>query len=216
MENKKTLYRITLIAVSVLFAFNANAQKDKKFIRKGNKNFDNENFQESEILYRKAIDEKFNNVDAQFNLGDALYRQDKFEEAVGQFQNVIEQEDDKMRKAAMYHNLGNSLLSMQKVEESIGAFKNALRNNPRDIETKYNLAFAQNLLEKQKNQKNQQNQQNKDQQDQKDNQDKQDQKDKKDKNKDKKDQDQQDKDQQDKNDQQKKKDQKKAKSKKKE
>ena len=70
----------------------------------------------------------------------------------------------------------------RKLKKTIEAYKESLRNNPKDDETRYNLALAQKLL---KDQQQQQQNQNQDQQ-------KQDQQqDKKDQNKDQQDQQQQ-------------------------
>ena len=86
--------------------------------------------------------------------------------------------DKPNEKAMLYHNLGNSLLVQKKFDPSIEAYKKALRINPNDLDTKYNLAYAIKMKEQdQKQQQQQQNQQNQNQnqnknQDQKENQDK--------------------------------------------
>ena len=152
-------------------------QKDKKYIREGNREFANEDFDKSELSYRKALEITKSPHKASFNVGDALYKQEKYDDAAKQFQQLTDSEIDKNGKSSMYHNLGNSLLQSSKLEESIEAYKDALRNNPDDLETKYNLAFAQDKL-KQEQQQQQQDKDNKDQdqnkdQENKDNKDKQ-------------------------------------------
>jgi len=159
-----------------------NAQADKKFIRQGNKEYEKSKYPESEISYRKAIDKNKQSPEAVFNIGDALYKQNKFEEAGKQFVENTNQNYDKNKKSAGLYNLGNSLLKANKLPESIDAYKNSLKLHPDNPEAKYNLSYAQDLL------KQQQEQQNKQQQD----------KDKKDQNKDKNKQDQK-KDQKDQN-----------------
>ncbi|MCX7986304.1 MAG: tetratricopeptide repeat protein [Bacteroidales bacterium] len=138
-------------------------QPEKKYVRKGNSAYEKKNYNEAEILYRKALEKHDNFSVAQYNLGNALYRQSKFEEAVAAYQKAIGSgglSKNDLPKA--YHNLGNSLLQTKKIAESIEAYKQALRLNPRDLETKYNLALAQKLLKNppQQNQQNQPNQQN--------------------------------------------------------
>ena len=99
-----------------------------------------------------------------FNLADAVYKQNRFDEAAGKFSELAEQMTNPVEKARAYHNLGNSQLMNQKIDESIESYKKALRQNPTDLETKYNLAYAQLLKNQQQQQQNQQNQdQNKDQ-----------------------------------------------------
>ncbi|MFP4025584.1 MAG: tetratricopeptide repeat protein [Thiohalospira sp.] len=182
--------RFLLLILLSLLALNTFAQQERKFIRKGNKEFEKGSFDEAEILYRKAIDKKDDSYSATFNIGDALYKQEKYDDAINQFSDLTNQELTKEDRAKIYHNLGNSLLKNQKIKESIEAYKHALRNNPSDMETKYNLAYAQKLLEQQQNQDQNQDQ-NKDQDDDQQN----------------KDKNQQDKNQQDKNDNQDQKDQ---------
>lgn len=171
------------------------AQADNKFIRQGNREYEKEKYSESEISYRRAIDKNKSSSDAVFNSGDALYRQKKFEDAGKQFIESHRMNEDKDKKSASMYNLGNSLLMADKLKESIEAYKNSLKLNPGNMEAKYNLAYAQDLLKKQEQQQQQQ-QQNKDNQDQNKDQQKQE-----DKNKDQ-DQQQQDKPKQDENQQQ--------------
>lgn len=131
------------------------AQADRKFIRQGNRQYEKENFAESEILYRRAADKNLNSADALFNAGDALYRQKKYEDAGRQFSENHKLYEDRGRKSASFYNMGNSLLMANKVKESIEAYKNSLRLNPSNLEAKYNLAYAQDLLEQQEQQQQQ-------------------------------------------------------------
>ncbi|MCD6347856.1 MAG: tetratricopeptide repeat protein [Bacteroidales bacterium] len=179
---------LLIILLSTLWLGDIWAQQYKGDIREGNRNFKSEKFDDSEVSYRKALENQNNSLQATFNLGDALYRQKKFEEAGKEFSSASLKNTSKEVQAQAYHNLGNSLLQAGKLDECIDAYKNALRRNPQDMETKYNLAYAQNLKKKQEEQKKQNKDQNKDQ--------------KKDKNKDQQKQDQQKQDQQ-KQDQQK-------------
>jgi tetratricopeptide (TPR) repeat protein len=142
-------------------------------------------FANAETEYRKALNKKPNDVKWNFNLADAIYKQGRFDEAAGKFGELADKMEIPVEKARVYHNMGNSQLMNSKVDESIESYKKALRQNPTDMETKYNLAYAQ-LLKKMQEQQQQNQDQNKDQ-------------DKQDQNKDNQDQnkDQQNKDQQD-------------------
>lgn len=142
------------IYILVLVAVTAFAQQERKFIRKGNKLYEKENYQESEIQYRKAIDKDKNSYSALFNIGDALYKQQKYEDATKQFNDLSGKQLNKEEKAKLYHNIGNSMLQNQKLKESIEAYKEALRNNPNDMDTKYNLAYAQKMMQQQVDQNN--------------------------------------------------------------
>jgi len=187
----------TLLCLLLIFSASLNAQTDKKYIRKGNREYEKNKFSDSEISYRKAIDKNKQSPDAVFNVGDALYKQNKFEEAGKQFIENANQNDNKLKKSAGLFNLGNSMLKANKLQESIDAYKNSLKLRPDNKEAKYNLSYAQDLLKQQQQQ--QQQQQDKDKQDQNKDKNKKDQKkdqkDQKDKNNDqqndqKKDQDQ--------------------------
>ena len=101
-------------------------------------------------LEKKPDDQKWN-----FNLGDALYKQMKFGESAEKFKDIADRTADKVEKSRALHNMGNSLLMNNKLDESINAYKEALRNNPRDLDTKYNLLYAMNKKKQQDQKKNQ-------------------------------------------------------------
>jgi tetratricopeptide (TPR) repeat protein len=151
---------------------------EKTQTRSGNKEYARENYSEAETSYKKALDKKNNMPEATFNLGDAVYAQKRYEDAQKQFQLSAQTNADPSVKAKAYHNLGNSFLELKKWEDAIKAYKSALKLNPANQDTKYNLAYANTMLQKNQggggqNQKNedqkqdqknqQQNQDNKDQ-----------------------------------------------------
>lgn len=207
MVRMKIKISLFIIALLSLACFEANAQKERKFIRKGNGLFEKKNFENSEVEYRKALDKDVTSFEAAFNLGDALYKQKKYDEALEQFQSLASKETDPQRLGLLHHNIGNTLLVNKKIDESIEAYKQSLRYFPDSKETKYNLEYARKMKEKEEQKKKQ----NKDQQNQdnKDNKDKNKDQDKKDQDKkDQKSKDDQKKKDQDKKDQDKKKDQK--------
>ena len=193
-KNKSILKSITL-CVFMTISIALDAQTDKKFIRQGNREYEKSKFSDSEISYRKAVDKNKQSPDALFNVGDALYKQNKFEEAGKQFTENVSENYDKSKKSAGLYNLGNSLLKANKLQESIEAYKSSLKLRPDNREAKYNLSYAQDLLKlQQQKQKQQQDKQDQNKDKKKDEQ-KKDQKDQNDKNKD------QQKDQNDKKDQ---------------
>ncbi|MCC6384685.1 MAG: tetratricopeptide repeat protein [Bacteroidia bacterium] len=151
----------------ILLAQWANAQPERKMVRSGNGAYEKGNYSEAEIKYRKGLEKNETSFNATFNLGNALYKQEKFEEAARQFNGASTLSTEKSLTAHDYHNLGNAYFKMQKFNECIEAYKNALRLNPKDDDTRYNLAYAQKILKEQE--QNQQNEKNKDQQDNKKN-----------------------------------------------
>jgi hypothetical protein len=175
ITEKSAILKSLILCVFIIISAILNAQDDKKFIRKGNREYEKNKFSDSEISYKKAADKNKQSADAVFNAGDALYKQNKFEEAGKQFSENVNQNDDKTKKSAGLYNLGNSLLKANKLQESIEAYKNSLKLRPGSKETKYNLSYAQDLLKQQQDQQKKQ-QQDKDKQDQKKDKNKQDQK----------------------------------------
>lgn len=166
------------------------AQEEKKILHEGNKSYFGGKVMESASLYKKSLKENPNYYKANFNLGDALYQTaamiktgkmpvpDKrmtadsaanivFDQAAEQFEVVAKSvsHPDTIQKA--WHNYGNAKLQQKSYEDAIMGYKKALRLNPKDDETRYNLAYAQRKLkEQQKNQNKDQKQQNQDKQQQ--------------------------------------------------
>lgn len=156
MYGYKLTYKIfTALILVLLYMTPLSGQKHKKYTRQGNRDYEEKNFEDSEMLYRRAVDADPSFNKAIFNLGDALYKQDKYEEALDHFRQLSEQEVNREMLAGSYYNMGNSLLKSGKIEESIEAYKNALRNDPSNMKAKYNLAYAQDLLEQQEDQQQQ-------------------------------------------------------------
>ena len=181
------IYIISLLLLGGIVSVNAQQKTDRDYLRSGNKLYNDSLFIKAEVDYRKALDINPKSTDAMFNLGNALLMQQKVKEAMEQYESVSKVEKDKSKLAEIYHNMGVILQSAKQYPQCIEAYKESLRNNPKDDETRYNLALAQKMLKDQ-----QQNQQNQDQQQQQ-----QDQKeDQKDQNKDQQEQDQKDQQQQ--------------------
>lgn len=167
-----------VMGLLIFLSFEASGQTVNKLLREGNKLYEKGKFGEAEMNYRKGLELEKENPKGQFNLGDAIYQQKKYDESARIFESLTASKQlDKNAKAEIYHNLGNALLESKQYEKSIGAYKNSLINNPSDKETKYNLEYAKMMLRKQQQQQQQQNQQKKDQdkKDQKQDQQKQDQ-----------------------------------------
>ena len=138
----------------------AQDKTDRDYLRSGNKLFNDSLFIKAEVDYRKALDINPKSTDAMFNLGNALLMQQKVKEAMEQYESVSKVEKDKSKLAEIYHNMGVILQSAKQYPQCIEAYKESLRNNPKDDETRYNLALAQKMLkDQQQNQQNQEQQQ---------------------------------------------------------
>ena len=153
------------VAVMLLFltALSVTAQTDRQYIRQGNKQFRMGDYPNAEVSYRKAIEQNPKNPQASFNLGNALMAQKKDSAAVTQFENASRLETNPLRKAQSFHNIGVICQTHKMYGEAIEAYKNALRLNPNDDETRYNLVLCKHRKQKQDQQKQNQGQNNDDQ-----------------------------------------------------
>ena len=171
----------TMVVAFLMMATFASAQTDRQYVSQGNKLFRGGQYDKAEVAYRKAIEKNPRNPQAHYNLGNSLMAQRKDSAAIQSLQKSTEFETSKTRKAMAYHNIGVVCQQHKMYGEAIDAYKNALRLNPADDTTRYNLELC-------KRQQKQQQQQQKNQQQNKDNKDKngKDKKDEKQQNKDNK------------------------------
>ena len=147
------------IILLLLTAISVSAQKaERDYIRKGNSAYKDSTYVNAEVNYRKAIDVNPKSAISMYNLGNTLMQQNKLQEAMEQFVAATKMEKDKGNLAQIYHNMGVIFHSGKDYAKAVEAYKESLRNNPKDNETRYNLALAQKMLKDQE-----QNQQNQDQ-----------------------------------------------------
>lgn len=131
-----------------------------------NKSLSESKFVDAEVGYRKAIAKSGENAAAPYNLGNAYYNKETYSEAFGRFKEAGETATEKKNKHKAYHNMGNVFMKRKEYEKAVEAYKEALRNNPKDEETRYNLALAKEMLKKQQDE--QKNDKNKDDKEDKD------------------------------------------------
>ena len=163
----KKFYILSLLLVAGAVQVFAQQKTDRDYLRSGNKLYNDSLFIKAEVDYRKALEVNPKSTDAMFNLANALLMQQKAKEAMEQYQSVSKIEKDKEKLAQIYHNMGVILQSSKQLPQCIEAYKESLRNNPKDDETRYNLALAQKQLkDQQQEQKEDKQEQNKDQQEQ--------------------------------------------------
>jgi len=142
------------------------AQPVQKLVRSGNTDYKNGHYKDAEINYRKALTKAPESEKATFNLGNSLYKQNNYDEAASQYLKLAQSEKKLTSKANVYYNLGNSLFESKKYKESIDAYKMALRQNPKDEDTRYNLSYAMTKLQQQQKQEQNKKQEEKQQQQQ--------------------------------------------------
>jgi Ca-activated chloride channel homolog len=133
------------------------AQKANALIRSGNRFYKQKQFDQSLSQYQKATQAAPDNPAANYNLGNAEFRKNNFDDAVKSYEAGIEHSTDKTVKEKGLYNKGVALIKQQKLDESIEAWKNSLLLDPADSDARENLEKA--LLEKRKQSKPQQNEQ---------------------------------------------------------
>ena len=156
------MQRYITFVISLLVCCMAWSQSNEcDFIRMGNKYFRSGQYQKAETYYRKAIDKK-PTMEGYYNLGNALAFQDQDSTAFEMYKKAVaEPSDNALKKSHIYHNMGNltyvsALREMntggqnasQGFQQAVDLYKSALRLNPNDNETRYNLAMAQHQLKK--------------------------------------------------------------------
>ena len=141
----------------VLLSICGSAQEEEKeaqhslsnnYVFEGN-SLVNENFIEAEKKYRLAVSAKQNNAVGSYNLGNAYYKSELYDEAMLRHLEAVNNSGSKLEKHKAYHNIGNTLMQKKRCKEAVSAYKNALRNNPSDDESRYNLALAQECAKEQ-------------------------------------------------------------------
>jgi len=171
---KKCILFFILLLGGFVNAQNQDEEKEKAKALEASKNLtwdankalSESNFIDAEIDYRKAIAKSSDNAAAPFNLGNAYYNKETYSEAFGRYKEAGETATDKKSKHKAYHNMGNVFMKRKEYEKAVESYKEALRNNPTDEETRYNLALAKEMLKKQQDE--QKNDDNKDDKENKD------------------------------------------------
>lgn len=164
------MFRVKYIFIiaALLSAVSVSAQKTyREHLRSGNKMYTDSIYDKSEIEFRKAIEKEGKDANAHYNLGNALLFQNKGEQALKEYELAAMYETDKHRLAQVYHNTGVLMQAAKDYKNAVEAYKQALRNNPDDDETRYNLALAMSQLKQQQQQEQQEQQQEQQQQQEK-------------------------------------------------
>lgn len=141
-------YFIVLVLVVSCLPKMVKAQDAHQLLRKGDREYQQGGYGKAEEHYRKSL-ARSGSANGYFNLGNSVYRQERFPEAIGQYEQAIRKAPNATKKAEAYYNLGNAQFEAGNLDKSIEAYKNALRHNPSDLASKYNLALVQKKMRQQ-------------------------------------------------------------------
>lgn len=142
-----------ILLFGLLFISVNNAQSTRSLVNDGVDLYKKGKITDAEVNFKKGVEKSPKNLQANFNLGDAYYKNKRYKEAIKAYQKALLVSNSKNFKSKVYHNIGNSFLKQKKLKESIEAYKNALKLNPNDLQTKYNLSYALQQMKKNKNNK---------------------------------------------------------------
>lgn len=168
-KNKKELSKIAGLVLIIVFQlpYTGFAQSDKVILKKGNEAYQKNEFEKAAEQYRKVTAKTPDNATAQYNLGNALYKNSKTEEAVTAYESAVKNLTVKEDKAKAFYNKGVVLQNNKKLPECIDAYKNALKLNPQDDDARQNLQKALQQLKQQQQQQKENKEQKKPKEDQK-------------------------------------------------
>ncbi len=172
------MYKLLYIFPFLLAAAGVSAQSmpERSLVRKGTRQYNKGNYEQAISRYEQALQAVAGQFEATYDLGNALYKAERFDRAEQTMQQAAADSlrtDDE--RAEAFYNLGNAQFKQQKYKEALESYKQSLRLNPADMEAKYNYAYTKRLLDENKDggggggnddkdQNKDQNQQNQDQQ----------------------------------------------------
>ena len=162
------LFKTVTILLLMLLPCSIFAQSDKAIIKKGNEAYAKKDYEAATVNYKNAIEKDPANPVAQYNLGNALYKNNKADDAVNAYENAVSSSKSNEEKAKSFYNKGVVLQNNKKLPECIEAYKNALKLSPDDEDARQNLQKALQLQKQQQQKQKQDKKKNKPKEDQKD------------------------------------------------
>ncbi len=164
MNVNRSVFAALALVVCLFSVLETRAQSEaKKAIREGNRAYEKEQFERAEEAYRSAKKTDSNPAIKPFNLGDALYRQQRYDEAEAAFAEALKESKKEEDRAKALHNLGNAQYQQKKYKEAAQSFAESLKLKPGDVDAQYNLAQSLRKLKSPPQQKSEQNKSSSDQ-----------------------------------------------------
>jgi Ca-activated chloride channel family protein len=149
-----------IVVLFTVFAFQGFAQQWVDSLKVARTAYKNKEYDKANRYYRSAQNLAPKDVDLSEEIAQSTYRSRDFDNSEKVYQQAASDKKDKLEKAKMQHNLGNTRMKKKDYSGAIEAYKDALRNNPNDQETQYNLSEAIRQKKQQEDKKNNQQNQN--------------------------------------------------------
>ena len=137
----------------------------KILMHKGNKNFDQKNYDEASQFYSEASQQKAKDFGSHYNLGNAFYRKEMYEDAIAQYEKSLENAENESQRVSALYNMGNAYFQQGNSKKAVDFYKKALKLDPDNDKILHNLRIAQKKEEKKQNQSEKKSQKEQNQQD---------------------------------------------------
>jgi Ca-activated chloride channel family protein len=134
------------------------AQSARSLVNSGNDQYKERHYTDAEVNYRKALEKDKGLAQGHFNLGDALHKQGKFDEAIKEYGHVLGPTEQKSTRSSAYYNVGNSYMKEQRYQDAVQSYVESLKLDPNDEDARYNLSYALEKLRQQQQQQQNKNQ----------------------------------------------------------
>ncbi len=150
-----------VFAASLLVLLTACGQTEANANNEANDAFEQGEFDKAISEYERVSKELPDRPEPVYNSANAKYKLENYEEAQEELEEAlldaydVEEED---LVARTLFNLGNVLFQDEEYEEAIESYKEVLRQNPDDVDAKYNLELALRKIEEQQQQEQEQQQ----------------------------------------------------------
>lgn len=158
---KQSVTTIILLVIATLCVGQAAAQKmpERALVRKGNRQYERQNYDASIDNYARALQADPANFEAKFNTANVQFRKELIEKSEQTLRKLAQDSTrTDIERGEVAYNLGNTLFVQQKLEEALNCYRDAMRFNPDDKEAKFNYALTKELLKQQQQQQQQQQQ----------------------------------------------------------
>lgn len=142
-----------LLSTGALFS-----QEWRDSLEVARKEYKKENYEKALKYYKSAQNKAPEDVDLSDEIGQSAYKSGDYETAEKVFQQNSANKQSNKNKAKNNHNIGNTRMRTKNYEGAVEAYKDALRLNPKDEKTRYNLSQATRKLKKKQKEKRRKNQ----------------------------------------------------------
>ena len=154
---KNLIFKISILIFCLFLTSFCDAQTKKRTLfKKGNKLFSDSIYEESEINYRKSLEQDQDFFKAKYNLANSVFKQERYDESESLYSAILNQSEVKEENNKVQYNLATSQLKQNKFNEAIENYKKYIKKNPQDNDAIYNYCYAKKMLEQQQDKQEQQ------------------------------------------------------------